>query len=238
MSLSPMVRQSITAICTTRPLLALSHQSQIRCKFSKPDLHVYLLEDVKGLGKRGEIVQAAPKTVRNYLVPFKLAYYLPRFNDQPVLPENWIPNTNEQELDIEVISPAFSTVIYNESAPQTVLSPVADITMGPVRSAAQKELVEKEYEQHDSENRIALLSLDRLVFHRVRISPDSDKIFGSVSPYDISLLLDQSHSIRVNRDLIIIKSQKIKHIGEHDVEIQFGSGLQPVQIKAVIEELK
>jgi hypothetical protein len=48
---------------------------QIRNKFRKADIEMFLFKDVSGLGKAGEIVLSSLGEARNYLVPFNLGTY-------------------------------------------------------------------------------------------------------------------------------------------------------------------
>ncbi|KAI9094388.1 hypothetical protein DFS34DRAFT_247858 [Phlyctochytrium arcticum] len=84
--------------------------NSFRTKFEKPPTHVILLQDVRGLGQKGEITLVDVKKARNYLVPFKMAYYVPRIRGKPVLPEGWEPRVREEEIVLETITPAFPPV--------------------------------------------------------------------------------------------------------------------------------
>ncbi|KAH6560897.1 hypothetical protein BASA50_006247 [Batrachochytrium salamandrivorans] len=209
-----------------------------RSKFTKPGVHVYLMKNVKGLGKQGDIVLASPIQARRGLVPLKLAYYVPRIRGKPILPENWKPPVDEKDLGIEMITPAFSSETFKE-LPSSNPIPLPGVTKfaASLQAATENMLSKEEALQQDQERRDTLIKLKPLSFQRVRIVSDSERIFGSVSSYDVSLLLDQVHSIRVDRDTIFLNPQKLKHIGEHDAEIRFASGLESISIKVVISEL-
>ncbi|TPX43111.1 hypothetical protein SeLEV6574_g05242 [Synchytrium endobioticum] len=97
-------------ITTRRSISALRYSNTLcqarRCKFKKADTHVYLLKAVDGLGERGDIVEVGLGHARNYLVPFKLAYYVPRLRGKAVLPSDWKPNAQTSQDDIAEITPA------------------------------------------------------------------------------------------------------------------------------------
>ncbi|KAJ1336556.1 ribosomal protein L9 [Batrachochytrium salamandrivorans] len=238
-----------------------------RSKFTKPGVHVYLMKNVKGLGKQGtgpafpsshksqlfeyftildvmhyvlsEPISPSQSTLaRRGLVPLKLAYYVPRIRGKPILPENWKPPVDEKDLGIEMITPAFSSETFKE-LPSSNPIPLPGVTKfaASLQAATENMLSKEEALQQDQERRDTLIKLKPLSFQRVRIVSDSERIFGSVSSYDVSLLLDQVHSIRVDRDTIFLNPQKLKHIGEHDAEIRFASGLESISIKVVISEL-
>eukprot|EP00842_Homolaphlyctis_polyrhiza_P001620 jgi/Hompol1/2459/HPOL_006005-RA len=204
----------------------------IRTKFSKPDIHVYLKEDISGLGKR-------VKYARNYLVPFNLGYYVPRIRGKPVLPEGWQPKLTDKALGIESISPAFSVASFDESvqsATAQLNSAMAKLARINPASLAKAAITPEALEAQDLERREALLKVTDLKFHRVRIAPDSEKIFGSVSSTDIAMLLDRQHGIRIDRDSIVVEQQKLKYIGNYTVEVRFPSGLQPAKLAIIIDD--
>nr|KAJ3419416.1 hypothetical protein HK105_006985 [Polyrhizophydium stewartii] len=204
-----------------------------RTKFTKPDVHVYLKKDVDGLGRRASMI-------RNYLLPLKLAYYVPRVAGKPLLPEGWTQPLSDSDLGIEAITPAQPSAAFDDpAAPQTVLQPAPTRARADGVAAAESrtEMSPEQRRALDVERRDMLLRLGRITFHRVRIDPESDKIFGSVSPYDISLLLEQQHAIHIDRNMIFVDQNKIKRLGTHSAEIRFSTELPPLMIEVVVDDV-
>ncbi|KAJ3276250.1 hypothetical protein HDV01_005698 [Terramyces sp. JEL0728] len=188
-----------------------------RTKFKKPDIHLFLKENVEGLGKAGDIVLANLGYARNYLVPFKKAYYVPRHRGIPILPDNWVPPLKETADVLENITPAVVTVPYNINSIQTA-NPIEQI----------------EHIMSDIELKDAVLKIQSLDFQRVRIKKDSDKIFGSVTPTDIanSLL-----NLNINIDKEKIQG-RFKEIGEHQATISISEDIDPISIKIIIKDIE
>ncbi|KAJ3261336.1 hypothetical protein HK103_005944 [Boothiomyces macroporosus] len=190
---------------------------QIRTKFKKPDIHVYLQENVEGLGNAGDIVLAKLGYARNYLVPFKKAYYVPRHRGKPILPDNWVAPVKETGDILEKITPAIITVPYNINSIQTV-TPIEQI----------------EHIMSDMELKDALLKVQDLEFQRVRIKKDSDKIFGSVTPADIAnALLNQN--ISIDKEKI---QGRFKEIGSHSATITLSEDIDPIAISIIIRDIE
>lgn len=164
-----------------------------------------LLEDVPGMGSIGDIVLSPRSYARNYLIPFKKAYYVPRELGKPILPDNWTLPVSTSAVQLETITPAIVKVPYSEEAESVDSMPV-------------QELRER-------------LSLVSLVFTRVLINQDSDKIFGSITPFDIHTQLFENFGLNIDRDTI---QCKLKTIGKHTINISVGQELVkvPVEIKS------
>lgn len=113
---------------------------------------------------------------RNWLVPSKLAYYLPRTKGRAILPDGWEPKIKQDSTLLEVITPAVIQVAYKEGAAQLVPgSSIGDGVAKVTIESEQKELSEIEM-------RNFLLELKSpLVFSRIKITADSIKIFGTTS---------------------------------------------------------
>lgn len=158
-------------------------------------MHLVLLEDVNGLGITGDIVLADRSYARNYLVPFKKAYYVPMFLGKPILPDGWVkPVTADLEY-AELITPAIVNVPYSEN----------DSAEPGVKEILSTEELKQKLE-----------SVGLLEFSRVLIQADSDKIFGSVSGMDISQLLKSQFGLEVGIET------RLKTIGKHQVNVSVG----------------
>ena len=131
--------------------------------------------------------------MRNFLVPLKLAYYLPRFKGKPILPDNWTLPVPTLNLNLEFITPALERVPYVE-----------------INGA----VVGKDAKLDGAEIRKRLKSLV-LDFKRVLVSEGSGKIFGSVSAVDVQQKLLQAGIIV---DVPSIQC-RIKSTGEHRANI-------------------
>jgi ribosomal protein L9 len=159
-----------------------------------------LLEDVQGMGSQGDIVMANLSHARNYLVPFKKAYYVPRRMGKPILPDGWTVPVKESETILEPITPAVVYVPYTE------------------KSTGALESVENDVLMTDQDIRTKLATIT-LVFSRVLIHQDTDKIFGSVNAADIQTELQEKYGIELDKESI---DCRLKTIGNHKVTMQVG----------------
>ncbi|KAJ3332000.1 hypothetical protein HDU76_001616 [Blyttiomyces sp. JEL0837] len=205
--------------------------------FRKPDIHVLLKENVPGLGDKGgfdstfhihqvqsinnfavvwlhstgEIVLASLGQARNYLIPFKLAYYVPRSKRLPILPEGWKPKENlSGKKNIVVLPVGFDASLLSPTSP-TLMSAIAS------KTSTKKKAIEIDG--------VALSAIKELTFFRPLIDPKSQRTFGSVSAEDISAMLRDSHGLVVERSAISIDAPngKIKEIGKHVITINVGN---------------
>ncbi|KAI8896110.1 hypothetical protein BC833DRAFT_598884 [Globomyces pollinis-pini] len=199
---------------------------QIRTKFTKSDLHVVLLKDVPELGTTGEIILAKRGFARNFLVPNKLAYYIPRFKGKPILPDNWTAPVVIDKSWIEVITPAIVTVPYDDKLANMS---VRRIYTGP--SSTSTQTLES---LPESELRNALAKLGALTFERVPIDSDSTNIFGSVTNADVSNLLQDQFKLIVPKEAIVM--DKVKTLGIHPIQIQFSIDLEPIKLDIEVIE--
>jgi ribosomal protein L9 len=168
-----------------------------------------LLEDVPGLGSQGDIVLSDLSRARNYLVPFKKAYYVPRVKGKPILPDDWTPPARETEEELEMITPAIVHVPYVESM--------------EMNTQQQREIFMTD---QDIRNKLATTTL---VFQRVLIHQDTDKIFGSVNALDVAEELKEQFGIELEKEAI---DCRLKTIGNHQVNVKVGDA--SVQLAIVI----
>ncbi|KAJ3123579.1 hypothetical protein HK100_011555 [Physocladia obscura] len=186
--------------------------------FRKPDIHVLLYEAIPGLGARGEIVQTSLGLARNYLIPFKLGYYVPRTKGRPIIPATWERKDDLGKDDIRFVLPAF----YNPA--QFTMQSTAAILGGKPKTSEQ------------IQEASALSQISVLEFKRPLIDPKGKRTFGSVTAEDIAALLRDSHGISVDKADIVITLGKIKEIGDHQVTIKTPTSSQiPMTIKVVGE---
>ncbi|KAJ3089139.1 hypothetical protein HK102_007102, partial [Quaeritorhiza haematococci] len=184
---------------------------------------------------------------RNYLVPFKLAYYVPRDMGKPILPEGWKPKPTEDELRVEQIVPAFTTVSIDALVQhQSVTKPTFDpnrITSPQAPTPAS---------MTDLGKRDAIESIRSLTFERVRISKDDKRIYGSVSADDIVEMLQSQYGIKVGKESVHMAHDgepatqgfrdggepvRIRHIGNYKVNIRVGSNVEDVTLDVVVKEV-
>ncbi|KAJ3241182.1 hypothetical protein HDU81_001578 [Chytriomyces hyalinus] len=182
--------------------------------FRKPDIHVLLHQNVPGLGVKGEIVQASLGLARNYLVPFKLAYYVPKLKGKPILPTNWQRKDDLGKDAIQTVLPAF----FN---PTTVSQASIANPLQSKKAAAKLE------------GATALSQIVSLQFKRPLIDPKGRRTFGSVSPDDIVALLRDTHGISVDKADVVIEGGRIKETGEHQISIR-SSTLSQMSVQIVV----
>lgn len=162
---------------------------------------------------------------RNHLLPSKLAYYVPKFMGKSILPEGWQPKLSAKELGVEYITPAFFPQdLRLASDPQTVNDP---------SSSQGSQRIHESF--LDSQTKASLVKLGSIAFQRVRIDRDSDRIFGSITADDISIVLKQS-SIHVDSRRIVMALPKLKTLGTHSVQVTFESAIEPVELTISITE--
>ncbi|KAJ3043678.1 hypothetical protein HDV00_004451 [Rhizophlyctis rosea] len=198
-------------------------------EFKNVDLPVILRQDVEDLGVKGEIVMAHPSYVREYLIPFGLAYHVPRLENEPVLPDGWVPKVVDSTV-IETILPAFSTI-----SPEKPTSIIAKPFETSPSSPDPSETTIKHEAETIADTRTALESLPALEFHRVRISEDSTRIYGSVSPEDVATELSSRWGISVDKAGIEIENGRIKEVGERVVRVKI-NGVEEVTLRVVVRD--
>ncbi|KAI8621099.1 hypothetical protein BC830DRAFT_1095774 [Chytriomyces sp. MP71] len=185
--------------------------------FRKPDVHVLLYENVVGLGGKGEIVQTSLGLARNYLIPFKMAYYAPKLRGKPVLPPNWQRKDDLAKDAIQTVYPAFFSPAALSQA--SIANPLPQSK----KAAAKLEGVS------------AMTGLGTLEFRRPLIDPKGRRTFGSVSPDDVVTLLREKHGILLDRTDVLMEGGRIKETGEHQITVKLANASQTVQINIIGE---
>jgi large subunit ribosomal protein L9 len=137
-------------------------------------MQVILLQDVKNVGKKDEIIKANDGYARNYLFPKKLAVEANKENLLK-LEAKQKATKNKKEQDIE----------------------------------EAKKLAEK----------LKAISLDIKVK-----AGENGKIFGGVTPKEISEELEKQYKISIDKKKINIK-ETIKTLGGFGIEIKLGDGV-------------
>ncbi|KAJ3226864.1 hypothetical protein HK099_003976 [Clydaea vesicula] len=206
-------------------------------KFRKPDVHVYLLQDIQQLGVKGEIILVPSEAARKYLLPFQLAYYVPRHKGKPILPPDWEPKINPDDIKLEKILPAYDPTGYVEAE-------------GNAASAAEKQSEEelklqeqeklKELKLHVNSERIKSLKqhVKKLEFLKVKIGKDT-RIYGSISVDDITAEIKSKFSIIVEKSEVTIndvKDEKIKSIGVFKGVIRIEDIAEEVYFDIVVKD--
>ena len=168
----------------------------------------------------GDIVLSNLSQARNWLIPSRLAYYIPRFKGKPILPDNWTAPKKLEEGELEFITPAIVTVPYNEKAPS---QGVATSSKGIPSAISELEL-----------RNILETMPEPLSFVRVRISPESTRVFGSVTPQDIAAAFQERFNLSIPKEAI---TGRLKDIGVHNVLVSFSEGIEPIEIKVAIKDI-
>lgn len=176
---------------------------QRRTHFRKADTHVCLLQDVAGLGVAGEIVLAGLGYTRNYLVPFQLAYPVPRIRGKPVLPESWAPPVVVDTQQIEAITPAFMTVAYTEP------------TAAEVDAVVQEEIANDIGKQLEH---IKFIECERMAIG------ETNRFFGSITAQDVSDILLEEYNVTVSPELLELPQPFLRDFGTFAVSVDSPSG--------------
>ncbi|KAJ3123239.1 GTPase-activating protein S13 [Nowakowskiella sp. JEL0407] len=189
-----------------------------RWKFRKPGVHVYLKQDVEGLGEAGEIVIADTLKVRNLLVPFGLAYYVPRHKFKALLPQGWEPKTSGEEFTEQIVPAVqFESDVIDDVTPDSSSfgfeRPTVTISM-PNLALMQK--------------------VKEVRFQRMRVSEDSDRIFGSVAADNVIEAIFKQIGVIIEKSSL--QMERIKTLGKTTVEINFGPSIEPLKIDVIVEE--
>ena len=146
-------------------------------------MKVVLLQDVKGLGKKGELVNTSDGYARNFLFPRKLA--------------------------MEANSQAMSELKNRE--------------------AAEKHRI-------DMEIAAAKASAEKLEGKTVRLTAKAGangKLFGSVTPKDVSAAIAQQFSIELDKRKVVVED--IKAFGTYPVEVKLYNGISAAMFVMVGE---
>ncbi|RKO82784.1 hypothetical protein BDK51DRAFT_34142 [Blyttiomyces helicus] len=151
----------------------------------------------------------------------------------PILPPKWESKRNLEKIPL--ITPAIlSEQLAEKLAAReaeielaaAVVEPTAPAT--PVPTIADPKAAELE-------RQIALSGTPPLVFNRVRITPDSTRIYGSVSVEDIVAELG-NRNIVVRVDKLFVEGGRLKEIGEHLVVVKSSEGLDDVRVRVTIRD--
>lgn len=141
-------------------------------------------------------------------MPLNQAYYVPRFRGKPILPDGFKLAEKKSKVAREIITPAIDMGGFVEEA--------------EVNAEEQSETMIRQFLSQQS----------ALVFKRVRITPEASKIFGSVTPQDISESLLETHGVTFPKENI---TGKFKDIGQHKCFLQFSEG-EPLEMVVDIIE--
>ena len=137
-------------------------------------MKVVLLQDVKSLGKRGELVTVSDGYARNFLFPRGLA-----------------KEANAQ-------------------------------AMNELRNAEQSKKFKRDTEVAAAEK--AKAELEGAKFVMKAKGGESGKLFGSITPKEISAEIKRQKGIDIDRRHIVLK-REIKTVGEYEVEIKLYTGI-------------
>ena len=137
-------------------------------------MKVVLLQDVKSLGKKGELVNVSDGYARNFLFPKNLA-----------------KEANAQAL--------------NE-----------------LKNAEQSKKYKRDTEIAAAEKAKAGLEGSKFVIKAK--AGESGKLFGSITPKEISAEIKSQKSLDIDKRKIVLKSD-IKTVGEYEVEIKLYTGI-------------
>ena len=137
-------------------------------------MKVILLQDIKNVGKKDEIINANDGYARNFLFPKNLA----------------LEATKENLIKLQ----------------------------DKKNSQAHKKNLEIEEFKRQAE------IINKLVLEIKVKAGENGKIFGGVTPKEISEELDKKHSILVDKKKIVL-TETIKNIGSYTADIKFGDGV-------------
>ena len=173
-------------------------------KFRKPDVHVYLLQDVDNVGKKGEIILVPSESARQYYLPFKLAYYVPRDMGKPILPDNWAP-IESATIQFEKILPVFGIEGYTEEEVEQDVKTVDNKLIEAIHLS----------------NYTKLKDLTDLEFCKSCIESGQGikKIYGSVNVDDIIQEISRLYDVSIDKSQVFLKD-KIKTTGKFEAIIK------------------
>lgn len=147
-------------------------------------MKVVLLQDVKSLGKKGELVNVSDGYARNYLFPKSLA-----------------KEANAQ-------------------------------AMNELKNAEQSKKFKKETEIAAANKAKAALEGSKFVMKAK--AGESGKLFGSITPKEISAEIKRQRSLVIDKRKIVLK-REIKTVGEYNVEIKLYTGIS-ANVDIVVEK--
>jgi len=147
-------------------------------------MKVVLLQDVKSLGKKGELVNVSDGYARNFLFPKNLA-----------------KEANAQ-------------------------------AMNELRNAEQSKKFKKETEIAAANKAKSELEGSKFVIKAK--AGESGKLFGSITPKEISAEIKRQKNLDVDKRKIVLKSD-IKTVGEYDAEIKLYTAIS-AQITIAVEK--
>lgn len=148
-------------------------------------MKVVLLQDVKSLGKKGELVTASDGYARNYLFPKGLA-----------------KEANAQ-------------------------------AMNELKNAEQSKKFKKDTEIAAANKAKEALEGSKFVIKAK--AGDSGKLFGSITPKEISAEIKRQKSLDIDKRKIVLK-REIKTVGEYNVEIKLYTGIS-ANVDIAVEKL-
>ena len=147
-------------------------------------MKVVLLQDVKSLGKKGELVNASDGYARNYLFPKGLA-----------------KEANAQ-------------------------------AMNELKNAEQSKKYKKDTEIAAANKAKEALEGSKFVIKAK--AGESGKLFGSITPKEISQEIKRQKALDIDKRRIVLK-REIKTIGEYAVEIKLYTGIS-ANVEIVVEK--
>ena len=147
-------------------------------------MKVVLLQDVKSLGKKGELVNVSDGYARNYLFPKSLA-----------------KEANAQ-------------------------------AMNELRNAEQSKKFKKDTEIAAANHAKETLEGSKFVIKAK--AGESGKLFGSITPKEISAEIKRQKSLNIDKRKIVLK-REIKTVGEYAVEIKLYTGIS-ANVEVVVEK--
>ncbi len=211
-----------------------------RTKFRKPDVHVYLKQDVPGLGEQGEIVLSPLGLARNTLLPLGLAYYLPKWRGKPVLPEGWAPKVRAEELELEVITPAAmsaevaarflhpAAAVAGTRASRKGSASAATTTAETDTASASPDILERGMPAFVDV--VRSLASAPLSFHRK--ANDSHTLYASLHPQDVVEELLAQYKVRLA--VQDVQLPRIRELGAYPATLHLGEGEDPVPLRVVV----
>ncbi|RKO98372.1 hypothetical protein CXG81DRAFT_21384 [Caulochytrium protostelioides] len=220
------------------PLAAHHRHTQVRTKFIKAGIELYLVEDVAHLGARGDIIRVPVDYARNYLVPFKKACYVPRAQHHAVLPDGWAPSVPQMDEAIETILPAFSVADLGAFAGAPDQAAV-DAERGGLDAMAPpvKARIQQQY------GFLQTLAKTPIAMLRIPTADESKRFYGSVGPDDIADLLTNRglsdatglvFHLRKNAEADAVPMKLTREFGTYAVDVAFAE-IDPDQTAASFE---
>ena len=148
-------------------------------------MKVILLQDIKNVGKKDEIINANDGYARNFLFPKNLA----------------LEATKDNLLKLQAKKD----------------------------SQAHKKNLEIEEFKKQAE------IINKIILELKVKAGENGKIFGGVTPREISEELEKQHKLQIDKKKIIVK-ETIKNIGRFSVDVKFGEGVNAKLALNIIPE--